>query len=42
MSQKRLLTYDVVLQPSGDTVYVPTLRGCVSEGDTEDEALKFV
>ena len=32
----------VVLEPSeegGYTVYVPTLPGCVSEGDTEEEAL---
>ena len=35
-------TYDVILEPSeegGFTVYVPALRGCVSEGDTEEEAL---
>jgi predicted RNase H-like HicB family nuclease len=32
----------VVLEPSdegGFTVYVPALPGCVSEGETEDEAL---
>jgi predicted RNase H-like HicB family nuclease len=32
----------VVLEPSEDggyTVYVPALRGCISEGDTHDEAL---
>lgn len=32
----------VVLEPSdegGFTVYVPSLPGCVSEGDTEDEAM---
>jgi predicted RNase H-like HicB family nuclease len=32
----------VVLEPSkegGYTVYVPALPGCVSEGDTEEEAL---
>ncbi len=32
----------VVLEPSdegGYTVYVPSLPGCVSEGDTEEEAL---
>ncbi len=32
----------VVLEPSeqgGYTVYVPSLPDCVSEGDTEDEAL---
>jgi predicted RNase H-like HicB family nuclease len=32
----------VVLEPSDDggyTVYVPSLPGCISEGDTRDEAL---
>jgi predicted RNase H-like HicB family nuclease len=32
----------VVLEPSdegGYTVYVPTLPGCISEGDTVEEAL---
>lgn len=32
----------VVLEPSdegGFTVYVPSLPGCISEGDTEEEAL---
>jgi predicted RNase H-like HicB family nuclease len=32
----------VVLEPSeegGYTVYAPSLPGCVSEGDTEEEAL---
>ncbi len=32
----------VVLEPSeegGYTVYVPALRGCISEGETRDEAL---
>jgi len=45
MSQKRSLTYDVILEPSEDggyTVYVPSLRGCVSEGETEDEALENI
>jgi len=35
----------VVLEASdegGYTVYVPSLPGCVSEGDTEDEALKNI
>ena len=27
---------------SGYTVYVPSLPGCVSEGDTENEALKNI
>ncbi len=32
----------VILEPSeegGFTVYVPSLPGCISEGDTEEEAL---
>lgn len=32
----------VILEPSeegGYTAYVPALPGCVSEGDTEDEAM---
>lgn len=32
----------VVLEPSGDggfTVHVPSLPGCISEGDTREEAL---
>jgi predicted RNase H-like HicB family nuclease len=32
----------IVLEPSEDggyTVYVPVLPGCVSEGDTKDEAM---
>ena len=35
----------VVLEPSeegGFTVYVPSLPGCISEGDTEEEALANV
>lgn len=35
----------VVLQPSdegGYTVYIPSLPGCVSEGDTEQEALENI
>lgn len=42
MRQRRSLVYDVVLEPSEDggyTVYVPSLKGCVSEGETEEEAL---
>ena len=45
MKRRRRLSYDVVLEPSeqgGYTVYVPALRGCVSEGDTEEEALENV
>jgi len=35
----------VVLEPSdegGYTVYVPALPGCISEGDTLDDALKNI
>ena len=35
----------IVLEPSdegGYTAYVPTLPGCISEGDTTDEALANV
>lgn len=35
----------VVLEPSeegGYTVYVPSLPGCISEGDTEEEALENI
>lgn len=35
----------VILEPSeegGFTVYVPSLPGCISEGDTEEEALKNI
>lgn len=35
----------VVLEPSdegGFTAYVPTLPGCISEGDTRDEALSNI
>lgn len=35
----------VVLEPSengGYTVYVPSLPGCISEGDSEEEALSNI
>ena len=35
----------VILEPSeegGYTVYVPSLPGCISEGDSEDEALSNI
>ena len=38
-------TYEVILEPSdegGFTVYVPALPGCISEGDTEEEALENI
>ena len=45
MTDERSLVYDVILEPSEDggyTVYVPALRGCVSQGETEDEALENI
>jgi predicted RNase H-like HicB family nuclease len=36
------MKFHVVLEPSiegGYTAYVPSLPGCISEGDTRDEAL---
>ncbi len=41
----RRRVYEVVLEPAeegGFTAYVPALRGCVSEGETEEEALENV
>ncbi len=45
MGRERSQVYDVVLEPSdegGYTVYVPALRGCVSQGETETEALENI
>jgi predicted RNase H-like HicB family nuclease len=42
VKRRRSLVYDVVLEPAeggGYTVYVPALRGCVSQGETEEAAL---
>ena len=39
------MKFRVLLEPSdegGYTVYVPTLPGCVSEGDTVDEAMRNI
>ena len=39
------MKFRVVLEPSeegGYTVIVPSLRGCVSEGSTREEALKNI
>jgi predicted RNase H-like HicB family nuclease len=39
------MKFNVVLEPSeegGFTVYVPSLSGCVSEGETEQEALQNI
>jgi len=45
VGRRRSFVYDVVLEPSDDggyTVHVPSLKGCVSEGETEDEALENI
>ena len=37
----RILFYKVIFEPAeegGYTVYVPALKGCISEGDTYEEA----
>jgi len=42
MWRKYIMKLKVVLEPSderGYTVYVPSLPGCISEGDTKEEAL---
>ncbi len=39
------MRFKVILEPSEDggyTVYVPSLPGCISEGDTIEEALKNI
>lgn len=39
------MKFKVVLEPSeegGFTVFVPSLPGCISEGDTMEEALKNI
>jgi predicted RNase H-like HicB family nuclease len=39
------MNLNVVLEPSDDggyTVVVPALPGCISEGDTKEEALKNI
>jgi len=39
------MKYKVVLEEAGEggyTAYVPALRGCVSEGETEEEALENI
>ena len=39
------MRFQVVLEPSdegGYTVYVPALPGCISEGDTVDEAMENI
>jgi predicted RNase H-like HicB family nuclease len=39
------MRFKVVLEPSdegGFTIYVPSLPGCISEGDTVEEAMKNI
>ncbi|MBI4787473.1 MAG: type II toxin-antitoxin system HicB family antitoxin [Chloroflexi bacterium] len=39
------MRFKVVLEPSdegGFTVYIPSLPGCISEGDTVEQALKNI
>lgn len=39
------MKFKVVLEPAeegGYTVYVPSLPGCISEGDTKEEALRNI
>jgi len=41
----KILSYKVIFEPAeegGYTVYVPSLHGCISEGDTYDEALENI
>lgn len=41
----KVLSYKVILEPceeGGYTVYVPSLPGCISEGDTYKEALENI
>ena len=39
------MKFKVILEPSeegGFTAYVPTLPGCISEGETQDEAMQNI
>jgi hypothetical protein len=41
-ARRRKMIFQIVLEPSEDggyTVYVPSLPGCISEGDTVEDAL---
>jgi len=45
ISQEKTVRLKVVLEPSdegGYTVYVPSLPGCISEGETVEEALENI
>jgi len=40
-----IMKFKLILEPSdegGFTVYVPSLPGCISEGDNEEEALENI
>jgi len=42
MGQDAAMKYRVIMEPQpegGYTVYVPSLPGCISEGDSRDEAI---
>ena len=42
VAERRLMKLKVILEPSeegGFTAYIPTLPGCISEGETLDEAM---
>ena len=44
-SGRRVMRIRVVLEPSEDggyTVFVPALPGCISEGETKEEALRNI
>ena len=41
----KILSYKVIFEPAeegGYTAYAPSLPGCISEGDTYEEALKNI
>ena len=41
----KIMKINIILEPSdegGYTVFVPELLGCISEGETKDEALKNI
>jgi predicted RNase H-like HicB family nuclease len=41
----QVLSYKVILEPceeGGYTVYVPSLPGCISQGDTFEEAIENI
>lgn len=45
MDGEKYMNLKIVLEPSeegGFTVFVPSLPGCISEGDTREEALENI